>query len=272
MANNTTAPVSLQQGEDATKKRLQKLIKQKKEQLTKLITKTEMLKVELDMAKQEYDVRVGSLYLKDNQLDLEIIYLRNVIQLMESGLSYKAAVDQLNDTYYAKQRQYEFEREQMRKGEEIFKQRAEVKSQDVINELRKIWKKLVAKFHPDLVQDKETKKHHEEMMKQINQAYEEHNLDKLKQLEKQSHPIDDEQSSIEDLQNILSDIEKQLDEQNILHQELRNSEWFGWRNRLKKAKNEGYDIFAGMERTLLNDIVRKMEILKNLKKKVPNLS
>lgn len=265
-------PLPLSQGEDATKRRLQKLIKQKKEQLTKLITKTELLKVELDMAKQEYDVRVGNLYLKDNQLDLEIIYLRNVIQLMDSGLSYKAAVEQLNDTYYAKQREYEFEREQMREGEKIFKQREEIKSKEVINEIRKIWKKLVAIFHPDLVQDKETKKQYEEMMKQINQAYEEHNLKKLKQLEKQARPIYDDQNTVEDLENILEDIENQLREQNILHQELRNSEWFGWRTRIKRAKNEGYDLFAGMERALLNDIVRKMEILKILKKKVPNLS
>ncbi len=268
MGKNTLSPILLSNEEEIKKRKLKNIIRKKRILLTKIVTKTEMLRVELDMVKQEYDVRVGSLYLKDNQLDLEIIYLRNVIQLIEQGLSYKDAVEQLNDTYYAKQRQYEQEREQMRQEEQIFKERSGSKAKYATEELRKIWKKLVAKFHPDLVQDMDEKKHREEMMKQINRAYEEHNLDKLKQLEKESIISEDTEHSIEELEAIIIEINKQIEDQNNAYQELRVSEWYSWRTRLKKAKNENYDIFAGIERTLLNDIVRKMDILRKLREKI----
>lgn len=258
--------------DEAKRESLQKVIRKKRQQLTRLLTKTETLRVELDMVRQEYDVRVGSLYLKDNQLDIEIIYFKNIIQLMGEGVSYKDAVERLNDTFYAKQRAFEKERERMRQEEKIYTQRSESESQHMGDELKKMWKSLVAKFHPDLVQDKQEKKKREEMMKQINRAYEEYNYEQLKKFENAVAITEYPESTVENLEDILVEIENQIIQQEIAYQELRTSEWYAWKVKLQQTKRKGIDIFANMERTLLNTVVRKMDILKDLKAQVPELN
>ena len=258
--------------EDEKKEQLQHIIHKKRQQLTRLLTRTETLRVELDMVQQEYDVRVGSLYLKDNQLDLEIIYFKNVLQLINEGVSYTEAIERLNDTYYARQRTFEQEKERMRKEEKIYQERTESQSSHKGHDLKKMWKNLVGKFHPDLTQDANEKKKREEMMKQINRAYEEYNFDQLKKFEDEVAIVEYPESTLAQLEEILVEIENQMIQQEVAYQELRASEWHVWKVKLKETKKKGIDIFANMERTLLNDIVRKMDVLKDLKARIPELA
>ncbi len=259
-------------GDESQKEQLHQLLRKKRLQLTRLLTKVETLRVELEMVRQEYDVRVGSLYLKDSQLDMEIIYFKNIIQLMNEGASYKDAVEKLNDTYYARQRKFEQERQRMKMGEKIYQERTQSEANHAGDDLKKMWKNLVAKFHPDLVTDTKEKKKREEIMKQINRAYEEYNYEQLKKYENEVAIVEYPESTIEQLENILVEIENQMIEQEIAYQNLRTSEWYAWKVKLKKTKKKGIDIFANMERTLLNDIVKKMDQLKILKSQIPELA
>jgi hypothetical protein len=109
--------------ENKKKKDLQELIMKKRALLVKWVTKCEMLRVELDMVRQEYSARVGKLFHKSNQQDLDIIYFNNLIQLINEGKTYDEAVAELDNTYYAKQRKLEEEREQRLKAQEIYEKR-----------------------------------------------------------------------------------------------------------------------------------------------------
>lgn len=254
--------------EDRAKAQIQKSILSKRKILTTWITKNEMLKVELEMVKQEYDVRVGNLYLKDNQLDLEIIHYRNILSLMQEGKTYEKAVDALKETYYAEQLELEQEQERMRFEEVIFHKREEVKEPSVLVDIKKLWKQLITKFHADLVQDTDEKIRREEIMKKINLAYEEQDLEKLKRIENETYVTDYTESDLKRLEEILVHIENDIIHQIHQYHEQRMSEWYSWKKRLDIAKKKSIDIFKDIERRLLDDIVKKYEIVNMLKKEV----
>lgn len=248
--------------DDAKKQRLRSVIEKRRTLLEKLVIKTEMLRINLDMARQEYMVKVGSLFLKDNQLDLEIIQLRNVLNLMEKGFSHDGAVKQISDTYYAEQLEIEREQERIRIEEEIYQKR-EAHQANPLGDIKKLWKKLIGKFHPDLVQDHEEKKKRDEIMKRINRAYQEADYDTLIRIDQES--LTEHEQTVDNLEEILLRIMKEIMQQTQLFAELKKSEWYDWMLKIERAKKKHINIFAETERHLLNDIVAKLNLIKELK-------
>src|SRR5258706_12972097 len=106
--------------EDKKKIKLRTAIQKKRALLQELIVKTEMLRVNLEMTKQEYMVKIGNLFLKDSHLDLEIIRLKNILHLMQDGLTYDQAVQKVTQTYYVKQLELELEQKRMLEEEEVY--------------------------------------------------------------------------------------------------------------------------------------------------------
>ena len=247
------------------KNRLRAVIRRKRLVLQSIVAKTEMLKVNLEIAKVEYMVRVGSLFLKDNQLDFEIIRLRNILELINDGYTYDEAVEAIAKKYYVEQLELEREKEELHREEEIYNKHQEHEPQTT-GDLKKIWKKLIVKFHPDLIQDPEEKKKREVIMKEINRAYMEADLDRLIKIE-QDHLVAREMT-IDNLEEILAriidDIRKQ-EEEFIL---LKKSEWFDWMLNIAKAKKKSIDIFYDTEKRLLDDIVGKFDLIKKLKQEI----
>lgn len=257
--------------EERKKKDLQERIEKQKKKLVSLITKCELLRVELDMIRQEYTVRVGQLFHKSNQQDLDIIYYRNLIELLEKGYTYSDAVKKLDDTYYAQQHKLHKEREQMQRDQKIYEMRIESADKSQDPQIKNLWKQLVSKFHPDLVQDQKEKSRREEMMKLINRAYQEKNMDTLKKLQNNSSHIFNAENTIQSLENILVEIENQIIEQEEVYEELKTSEWYHWRTTIARAKKKNQDVFIDIEHNLLNEIVKKMELLEKLKQTVEQM-
>ena len=252
--------------EDREKSHIQKSILSKRKILTTWITKNEMLRVELEMVKQEYDVRVGSLYLKDNQLDLEIIHYQNVVSLMREGKTYESAVDSLKETYYAQQLELGKEEERMRFEELIYQKREEVKDESILFDIKKLWKTLITQFHADLVQDPEEKQRRESIMKQINLAYEELDIEKLKRIKSETYIHTPTETSVAKLEEILVQVENDILHQIHEYHAQKMSEWYTWKKRIAYAKKRSIDVFKDIERRLLDDIVRKYEIVNELKR------
>lgn len=269
MAKNQHVSLPVLADIEEKKKELRTLIHRKKQELTRAITKNEMLRVELEMVKQEYNVRVGSLYVKDSELEFEIIYYRNLLDLLRQGISRADAEKKLRDMYYSRQKKIQEEKEEIRYDEQIFEQRTGANTVSG-SELKKIWKRLISMFHPDLIQDQQEKKKREEIIKQINRAYEEHDLEVLKKIEYEADVTESSESTIEKLETVLVDIENQIITQDQIYQELRTSEWYSWRAKMKMAKTKQKDIFADIERALLNDLVKKYDLINALKAKIPN--
>jgi hypothetical protein len=253
------------QREAAKKKRLLTSIQKKRSLLKQLVIKTETLRVGLEMAKQEYMVKVGSLFLKDNHLELEIIRYRNILHLMEEGKTYDEAVEELAQTFYAQQIAFEREQSKIKEDEQIMNKREENSAVERFD-IKKLWKRLIAKFHPDLVQDPQEKKKRDAIMKRINIAYQEGDYDQLAKIEKDN--LDHTETTVTNLEEILvqliADIERQKEE----FSSLKQSEWYGWMEKIERAKKKKENIFASTERMLLDDIVAKYDVLNALKEQI----
>ena len=253
--------------EEKIKKRLQESIFRKRKFLEVWTEKVESLKLDLDLVKNEYTVRIGYLFLKDNQLDLEIIQYKNLKRLMDEGMTYDEAVRAEEDTFYNEILRMQKEQEKIEGEKILFEKRNDV-SEEIQEGIKILWKKLIRKFHPDLVTDPEEKLQREDLMKKINQAYAEADTETLQSLEDHSQADNIEESTIERLEKILVDTENLIQNAKETFKELRVSEWYGWKKRLEKAKKERVDIFAEMERNLLDDIVKKIEVLQQLRMQV----
>lgn len=253
--------------EEKTKKQLQKAIHRRKEILESLMAKVEELSLELELVKHEYHVRIGSLILKDNQLDLEILKLKNLKDLVSQGMSYGEAIKHEEDAFYNEILRMQKEQEEIKEEKEILEKRYEV-SESVEEQVKNIWKVLIRKYHPDLVSDEEEKSLREKIMKQINRAYAENDLETLQKFENNMQVEDVVESSIEKLEKILIDTENMILQAKLEYKELRLSEWFGWKKRMEKARKEKVDIFKELENDLLDDITKKIVLLQHLRKDV----
>lgn len=255
--------------EEKIKKQLQASIKRKRKVLEQWMEKVESLKMELETVKNTYNIRIGYLFLKDNQLDLEIIQQRNLKRLIDEGMTYEEAIKAEEDTFYNEILRMQKEQEKIEEEKTFFEKRQEL-PEEVEENLKKIWKKLIRTFHPDLVVEKEEKEKRELVMKQINKAYAEGNLEVLQQIENNMHIESIEDSSIPRLETILVETENLTRDMKAEFLILRKSEWYDWKKRIEKGKKDDIDIFASLERKLLDDIVEKIAILKKLREEMQN--
>ncbi|HXS15103.1 MAG TPA: hypothetical protein VN711_03160 [Candidatus Saccharimonadales bacterium] len=258
--------------QDKKKEQLQSAILRKRQQLEEITTKVEMLQLELQLVRHEYHVRIGALVLKDNQLDLEILQLRNLKELMESGMSYAEALRHEEDAFYNEILRMQKEQEEIDEEKQMLDRRKDV-SEEVENEIKKLWKTLIRKFHPDLVLDSAEKTKREAAMKEINRAYAENDLEILKRYENNMEIDDIAISSIERLEKILVDTENRILMTRMEYEELKLSEWYNWKMRKEKAKKRKKeepeeDIFRELENDLLDDITKKIIILQGLRQDV----
>lgn len=268
MAQLTLIPQTKSQQE---KQRNQVLISIKKKRLAlqKIVVRNEMLKVQLDMLKREYMVKIGSLVVKDNHLDLDIIRYRNIICLMHEGKTYQEASDELAKTYYAEQLEFEKEEESIKMAEEILAKGKKDQSDEVKTTLKKVWRRMISLFHPDLTQDTKERKRRENIMKQINLAYEEGDIARLEKIEREQVPIDE--TSIEGLEEVLVKIENEILAQENEYNEMKQSEWYKWNLKIRKTNKTISDIFANTEKQLLDDIVTKIRLKRELQKTIESL-
>lgn len=254
---------TLQTYKDTTEKKqvslLKKLVDRRRKILMGLTEKMEQLRLELSEIATSYVQRIGHLYRKDNLLDLEIIRVKKINELMDVGVSYEEAIMKIKD--YAKEERETFEKEE---EEYIAMQKEEDVDEDLLLRIQKLWKKLVHKFHPDLTSDVEEKKRCEEMMKHINKAYKEHDLQTLQAVQDkelvEQHPAADGKK----LEQVLVDMENAILRVKATLQELRKDIWYNW---IKKTRKEKEELFAEMEGKLHDDILTKEILLRQLKRK-----
>jgi hypothetical protein len=251
--------------EENKKKQLFDAITRKTSILKNLTTKIEMLRMELDLVKHEYDVRIGTLLLKDNQLDLEIIQAKNINTLMEQGMTLGEAQREISEYFYSDILRMQQEQEKIEAEQELYKDR-KIIDENAQAEIKALWKALIRKFHPDLVMDPKEKIAREAIMKKINFAY---SINDMKTLQGvyNALPIETSQKeTIEFLEKRLVDIENTIIVSKKEYNVLQSSPWYGWKTKIDKAKKIGKDVFLDLEKTLLNDIVKKIETLKKIKK------
>ncbi|GEM_PF-4314270 len=236
---------------------LYKLIERKRKKLLRINKRYEKLNTEIGKIQDEYNGRIGTLFRKSSLLDKEIQRYQTINRLIQRGLSFDEALLAI-ETEEAKKRSQEDDWEylEMMEDEPILDESKQ--------SLRRLWIKLVRKYHPDHSDDHEEKKKREQIMKVINKAYSKKDFKALQTIEHQDllekvpvvHTENLEQTLV-DLENAIIRLEKDL-------MELKRSEWYAWR---KKTQMERDILFTDLERSLVRETLQKEFILDRLKRK-----
>jgi len=130
--------------ESAEKKILRQKVQELKNELLILTEKVEQLKIDLVVVKQEYDIRIGRLYLRMDELDLEILKFKKVEDLLKRNFSLEEAKKIVEETLKAKQKIIDEEYAKLNEEEEIIEKRKNIPENEK-EELKKLWRRLAHK-------------------------------------------------------------------------------------------------------------------------------
>jgi len=255
LAKNNTAI-----DEPSEKRELQKNISEKEMELNALIDKIEQLKIDLSVVKQEYDVKVGRLYLKLDEVDLEILKFKKIEDLINKGFSFEEARKIVEETLKKRREQIEEEYKKLDEDEKDIEDRKNISEEEKV-ELKKLWRKLAQKFHPDKTNGSD------EMMKKINKAYSEGDLETLRAIDQSETGADVETLTIEVLKDKLAGLEKSIKKISKEFEPLKRSEWYILKENIEKAKKQKRDILNELADKVLTDIAKKQNQVDELKKK-----
>lgn len=248
--------------EEKSVKDLQALIAKKKKSLMRLVDKIEQLKIDIETLENEYDNRIGNLYKKDALLDLEIIRFKKINELMDQGYSFADAVMRLEESLQHEDVTYEDIKDYIDMPKE------EALSKYLENDIKKIWKKLIHTYHPDLAQTQEDRAKREQVMKRINKAYAEKDFDVLMAIHDEEIFIEKEVTTLSQLEELFVSIQNAIVRSTNQLQDLRASKWYAW---LRKSEEEKETLFSAMEKQIRDDVRTKEIFLRSLKRKHNNL-
>lgn len=246
--------------EPLEKRELQEAILEKEKLLIELIEEIEHFKIDLSVVKQEYDIKIGRLYLKLDETDLELLKFKKIEDLINKGFSFEEAQKVVEDSLKKRREQIDEEYKKLNDEEKDIEKRKTI-SQEEQEELKKLFRKLAHKFHPDLTGGDDT------MMKKINKAYADADIEALRAIDQGEGVGNTDINTIEELKTKLATLEeaikKALDEQ----EQLRHSELAILKESIEKAKKQKRDILSELAEKVTEDIAKKENQLNELKKK-----
>ncbi len=243
-------------------RKLKATLQDRQADLSRLALSFSKLKDDLVRVKREHDIRIGSILSEIDELDYDLFHFRKVKDLMEKGLSFEDAetlVKQREDTEFKRHAQAaDVSEEEIPKAPPIAREDAA--------ELKRLYRKLAHKFHPD-VQDGQ-----EEKMKIINRAYAEGNLETLRAMDRDDEFIESPDLTVEALQERIESLEGMIVRLRQKQAAFRRSEWFAWKKELERAEKEDRDLLAEKERLMRTDLAKKKQELARLKRSLAQRS
>lgn len=249
---------------DSSKNDIHEQMKEMKNQLLLLSEKVENLKIDLVVIKQEYNIRIGRLYLRIDELDLKILEFNKIKELLKENHSFDDSKDIIKEKFKTRYKTIDNEYRKLDEEEKIVEKRNDMPENEK-KELKKLWRSLCRKYHPDLTKNSEEKIKNQEIMKKVNKAYFDWDFEALKQIENE-HIDDFDNLSIEILKSKIKDIKLAMIRLKKEYSILKKSEWQIWKNNIEDAKKQGRDLLFELEQKLLQDISTKELILYDYQK------
>ncbi len=266
----STSLTSLPESEEnKLKSALRRVITRRKSKLALIVTQMESLQIELDVIKHEYYTRIGNLLLQDNELDLQIIRYKNIKSLMLEGKTYEQALAFIEGQFYDEILKEQEEKKRIEEEQKVMIAKEIPEEEEV--EIKTLWKKLIRQFHPDLVSDPEEKLRRNKIMQQINQAYAQQDLSILQRILLQPQVPVQKGSTLKELEETLEETEQMIITAEKTLKEMAHSQWYRWRTEMKKAKKEGKDVFRALEDSLIDDVLKKIALARQLQDDIENL-
>jgi hypothetical protein len=133
---------------------------------------------------------------------------------------------------------------------------------ETLRDLRKLYRQLCRKFHPDLTQDPQERAWRTDMMSAVNAAYEAQSLAELQSLATRSYARSGshqsaDQDRLEALQEKLLQIQNSLDRVNQEIRDLIHGSYMELSLEVKLAAKRGQDLLAEMGTEIERDLVKK---------------
>ena len=259
-SNNKNATID----EPLIKKRIRLVISRKKRAFAAICAVEQDLRAELIDIKHRYDSVIGILYMRIDELDEEIFNFRKLRDLIDKDMSIEEARRLLADRARVEQdkRESDEKRTQDEYSRMMKSNRTSLQSQGA--ELKRLWRKLAFRYHPDLVQDDSQKRDREEMMQRVNDAYSRGDMTCLREIDEEGDA--DERVvdlTMDELEQTLLDIESSTKRSKQKITALKRSEWFAWKNKITQAKEDGKDLFRDIEKRLRHQVrLREKSIIK----------
>ena len=236
-------------------KELKKEISIKEKELAEIITDTENLKNELSILKQKYDSEIGRLYLQLDEIEIEISQFKTIEELVEKWLSREEAEMIIWERTRKEQEKIQKQYSAIQEQEDEIEKRKKISDEEQ-KELKQLYKKLALKFHPDMYNGDDT------LMKKINQAYEQNDLEALRLLDQTDSLWDTLRNWLEDLVNRLEKLNKLIENKAKELEDLKNSEWYVFHENLHQNKN----LLGELKEKIVSNINLKKKELISLKK------
>lgn len=242
------------------KKNLEQAIAEKEKQLAEILEQTENLKVDLSVTKYEYDIKIGRLYLKLDEIDLEILKLKKIGDLMEQGFTFDDAKQKVDESLQKRKEHINDEYKKLEDEEKNVKGKKQVSEYDQ-EEIKRLYRKLAHKYHPDLNGGDDTK------MKKVNEAYANNDLDALRAIDESRFIEDLSVRTIDMLKKKLEKLESAVVKANQQYILLKKSEWYILRENIATALGQKRDLLRELADKVLTEIASKQNQLAELKKR-----
>lgn len=268
MAGKTPKKQAFTVDEPVAKKRLRLVVARKKKVLSDTICSERILREELMNIKHVHDTLIGTLYFSIDSLDEEIFSLKKLKDLLAKDMTLPEAQKVL-----AERARLESEKREAENGRledeyaRMMKRAVRLPSEGA--ELKKLWRKLAFKFHPDLVQNDEEKKIHECMMQKVNDAYSRGDLGALQLLEEAGEDEESaSDSTMEGLERALLDIESSIKRLKQKISALQRSEWYLLKEKIGGGEPKKSPHFLDLEKKLKSQLKTRERTITELKKEI----
>jgi hypothetical protein len=256
----------------------EKRLFKKEKEASELSIQVEDIKIVLNLFLNEYNARVGILYVELDKLKLRIKeYKYRINTAKKKGLTLEdlnTIEDEVGETF-SKERQKvdDLGRETYGSSEEhkahLKKEEERHLDPEFEKKLKKMYRQLALKYHPDLAKDESQKKKFHLIMSKINEAYKNKDLETLNKYTQQAEreekiaketPQEKLARLKEEYKIVLNIISKLKAELN----DLKSSETYLLKEKVERAKMEGKDSLEELATSIKEEIAEHEKMLEEL--------
>ena len=258
-------------GETNAVRVLRARIRERETALARAIAVAEEMKLELLSVQREYEARVEPLAREVALLDDKIFELKKVRDLILKGETLASArrIVRERDRQRVERERGDSERESGTGNRESEVTKIK-ESATASPELKKLWRALAYRFHPDLTQDTEEKGERESMMKRVNDAYQRGDLALLHELADGGKETMKEHVNLceSDLREALLDLDESLRRVTQRLDAFKRSPWQKVRAMMRKGKREHRDYFKELETEQMVEVAARKKLIARIEKEL----
>ena len=253
-------------------------LSEKEKKVSDLSIQIQNLKIALNLFLGEYNSKVGVLYISLDKIKLRIKEYQSRINLAKGK---KLSPDDLNNiekevkgnSFQERSKIDNLESETSDSSEEydknLEKEKEKYLDRKSLEKLKKLYRKLALRFHPDRAKNVKQRKEFEKIFPEINEAYQNGDLDTLKKYMKQAER--EEQIAKEAPEEKLARLKKDYEIILVIIlkiqrelEDFKTSETYKLKKKIDQAKEKGRDLIQELATTINLKISENQKILDKL--------